>query len=128
MRLVKYNNYPQAFFNEFNNCEKESFSPEYKVLNEENDYNVVISVPGYQKEDFVIKVEKNLLIISSEINEESEAKDWKQAFRKSFEQRFRLSEKVENEKIEASYNNGILEIRIPKKEEEAVVSRQIQIA
>ncbi|MBI9035876.1 MAG: Hsp20/alpha crystallin family protein [Bacteroidales bacterium] len=128
MRLVRFNNYPDFFNTEFNTESFKSFTPEYKVLNEETHYKVIMSVPGYQKDDFGIKTEKNLLIISSEIKEESETKDWKQSFRKSFEQRFRLSEKLDSEKIEASYTNGILEITIPKKEEAAVVSRQIEIA
>ncbi len=128
MRLVRYNNFPEVLFNEMNNCTYDSFNPEYKVLDEENGYNVVLSVPGYQKDDFQIKVEKNVLFIASEIKEEKENKDWKHSFRKSFEQRFRLSEKMDSEKISAAYNNGILEIHLPKKEEEAIISRQIEIA
>ncbi len=128
MRLVRFNNYPGNFNNELNVRNYNNFNPEYRVLNEESGYNVVLSVPGFQKDDFQIKVEKNALIISAEIKEEEENKDWKQSFRKSFEQRFRLSDKLESEKIAASYSNGILEIKVPMKEEEAEVSRQIEIA
>lgn len=74
-----------------------------------------------KKDDFKIDVEGNMLTISSEKEESKEEKE-KRFTRKeynysSFSRSFTLLEEINKEKIEASYEEGILKIALPRKEE-----------
>lgn len=78
-------------------------------------------IPGFSKEDVAIEVDKDILTISSEVQEENEVKT-EQFTRKEFEKRsfkrsFNLPETVNQDSIKGSYENGILSIELPKKEE-----------
>jgi len=81
-----------------------------------------MSAPGFEKGDFKIELNNSLLTISSEKKIENETKEGQQFTRRefsyqSFSRAFTLPETVEGEKIAAKYENGILSINIPKKEE-----------
>ncbi len=96
-------------------------------------YQVELNAPGRTKEDFEIKVDNNLLTIRYEKKEaaeksENEATTLRQEFKfKSFQRSFTLDEKVQTESIEAKYDNGILKVTLPKKEEVKVTPKQIAI-
>ncbi len=90
----------------------------------EDNENVVLEVaaPGLDKKDFNIAVEKDQLIISATKEAQAEDKEEGKWTRKefnyqSFKRSFHLSDKIETDKIEAEYNNGILKLVLPKKEE-----------
>jgi HSP20 family protein len=90
----------------------------------EDNENVVLEVaaPGLDKKDFNITVEKDQLIISATKEAQAEDKEEGKWTRKefnyqSFKRSFHLSDKIETDKIEAEYNNGILKLVLPKKEE-----------
>lgn len=90
----------------------------------EDNENVVLEVaaPGLDKKDFNITVEKDQLIISATKEAQAEDKEEGKWTRKefnyqSFKRSFHLSDKIETEKIEAEYHNGILKLVLPKKEE-----------
>jgi len=105
--------------------------PKTNVLENEKDYSVEMMVPGYDKSDFQLNVENNMLIVSANKEEKKEEKnDSKVIFREysvqSFERSFTLSNDVDSNKIEAKYENGVLSIHIPKKEE-AIVKKLIKI-
>lgn len=91
-------------------------------INENNDnYEVSLAVPGLKKDDFKIDVNGNMLTISSEKEETKEEKD-KTFTRKeynysSFSRSFTLPEEVNKEKIEAKYEEGVLKLTLPRKEE-----------
>jgi HSP20 family protein len=96
-----------------------------------NGYELEFSVPGRNKEDFKINVENSLLTVSYEKKEQAEAKDIK-AIRKEFsfqgfKRSFNLDEKINAEGIEAKYENGILRVFLPKKEEVKNSPKQISI-
>jgi HSP20 family protein len=81
----------------------------------EDNENVVLEVaaPGLDKKDFNITVEKDQLIISATKEAQAEDKEEGKWTRKefnyqSFKRSFHLSDKIETDKIEAEYNNGIL--------------------
>ena len=86
-----------------------------------------------KKEDFKIDVDGNILTISSEKEESNEEKDEKFTRREysysSFTRSFTLPEEVNREKIEAVYENGVLKLNLPKKEEvkKAAASRHIAV-
>lgn len=92
-------------------------------ISEDND-NVILEVaaPGLDKKDFNVVIEKDQLVISAskEANtEEKEDGKWtrKEFNYQSFKRSFHISDKIEVEKIGAEYNNGILKLTLPKKEE-----------
>ena len=95
--------------------------PKVNIKEDENGYVVEMAAPGMTKEDFNIKLDQNLLTISSEKNEENKEDDSRYSKREfayhSFQRSFTLPDSADGEKIEASYENGILLVNIPKKEE-----------
>ena len=75
------------------------------------------------KDDFKVEIDGNLLTIVSEKNHENEVKEGERYSRRefsyqSFQRSFQLpKEVVDADKIEAKYENGVLRLLIPKKEE-----------
>lgn len=93
-------------------------------IRETNDsYEVEMAAPGMSKKDFNIELDNNLLSISSEKQNETEQKEGERFTKKEFSyQSFRRSftlpkEVVDGDKINARYDNGVLYLTIPKKEE-----------
>ena len=88
----------------------------------ENNFLVELMAPGLKKEDFNIELNNDLLTISSEVKTEKtegeEGKFTRKEFSfSSFKRSFTLPETVNQEAITASYDNGILKLTLPKKEE-----------
>ena len=95
--------------------------PAVNVVENSNEYKVSLAVPGMKKSDFEIGVQGNMLTISSEKEQTKEEKD-EQYTRKefsysSFSRSFSLPEDVKQDKIEAVYEEGVLKISLPKREE-----------
>jgi HSP20 family protein len=80
-----------------------------------------LAAPGLKKEDFKVNVHENTLIISTDKkdeNTETFGKYTRKEFNFStFKRSFTLPKTVDNEKIVATYNDGVLGLEIPKKEE-----------
>ena len=88
----------------------------------ENAYAVELMAPGLKKEDFNIELDNDLLTISSEVKTEKTEQEEGKYTRKefsyiSFRRSFTLPETVNAEDINAAYQDGILKITLPKKEE-----------
>jgi len=102
-------------------------------IRENNDgFMVEVAAPGMKKEDFKIELDNNLLVISSEKQENNEEKKGEFTRREfsyqSFQRSFTLPKSVEETQIAASYADGVLNIRIPKREEsKAKPKRMIEI-
>lgn len=97
-------------------------SPAVNITENEDQWSIDLAVPGMKKEDFKVELDKNLLSISAEVKDEkAEEKDnyrLKEFSYSSFKRSFRIPEnKVEGTKINAQYENGVLRISVPKKEE-----------
>ena len=98
------------------------------IAENENGYSLEFNAAGRAKEDFVINVEKDLLTVSFEKKETGEQKFIKKEFSaNSFKRSFSLDNKINTEAIEAKYDNGILKIFLPKKEEVKNAPKQITI-
>jgi HSP20 family protein len=89
----------------------------------ETDTKLVIELaaPGLKKEDFKVEIDNNLLIISCEKGEEKEDTKKENYYRRefnyqSFYRSFNLPEYIDENKIEATYKEGILHVTISKKE------------
>lgn len=91
---------------------------------EENDdaYILNVSAPGMKRDQFKVELENDVLTIAGEVKEENENKDKHFTMREfsldSFSRSFNLPEgKVDDSKIEARYEDGVLRIALPKREE-----------
>ncbi|MCZ8214898.1 MAG: Hsp20/alpha crystallin family protein [Cyclobacteriaceae bacterium] len=146
MSLIKYNsvvndfvptsfsNVIDRFFNESvartGGSSAYSFVPKVDVFEDENAFEVQVAVPGMNKEDFKIDINEDRLTISGERKYSKERKE--NNFRSietsygSFSRTFTLPDNIDVNKIEATYNNGILELTLPK-DEKKVVKTSIRI-
>ena len=95
--------------------------PAVNIMDDKDEYRLYFAVPGMKKDDFNIDVEGNMITISCEKEESKDEKE-KNYTRKeynfySFNRSFTLPEEINREKIEATYENGLLMVWLPKKEE-----------
>ena len=109
--------------------------PAVNIKENENFYELELMVPGRTKSDFHIELKENILSVSFEKTESSEesGEDFShQEFTfESFTRKFTLPEdRVDNDKITATYDAGILKVNLPKSPEEVKkeVSRNIKIS
>lgn len=103
--------------------------PKLNVSEDENGYQMEFLVPGIQKEDVKISVEKGTLTISYEApSKQEERKMLRHEFKTgSFKRSYYLDEKTNADAIEAKYENGILFLSLPKKEEVKAAAKEITI-
>jgi HSP20 family protein len=137
MTLVKYNPFKpyktlpintmiDDFFgsslSDFLGTEFTSSTPSVNIVENNDDYKIEVAAPGLGKEDFNIEVDNNNLIISatkeSNIEDNQEGKYTRREFNySSFKRSFHLSEEINRDAINASYENGVLTITLGKKDE-----------
>lgn len=105
----------------FDRLFRQNSVPAVNISENQDDFAVTMAAPGLEKGDFKIDVRNNLLVISSEKEDTTEQQEKgykrKEYSYNSFSRSFTLPEQVDKDKIEASYEDGILKLRIPKKEE-----------
>lgn len=97
-------------------------TPAVNVTESTDNYTLEIAAPGLDKNDFNISVEKDQLIISASKKNPGEEKTETKWKRKefnyqSFRRTFQITDAIETNHIEASYQNGILTILLPKRED-----------
>lgn len=98
--------------------------PAVNIKETDSSFGIELAAPGKTKEDFNIEIDHNVLTISSEEKseksekEETEGKYTRKEFSySSFRRAFTLPETVNTESINATYENGVLNVTLPKKEE-----------
>lgn len=107
--------------------------PAVNVTENGNHYTVSLAAPGLKKDDFKIDVEGNMLTISSEKEEKKEQKDEKYTRKEysysSFSRSFTIPDDVKGDAIDAHYENGVLNVILPRKEEakKAAASKRIAV-
>ena len=96
-------------------------SPSVNIVEQDHQFNMHLAAPGLEKNDFAIRVENDYLIVSAEKKSEKEETDKRFTRREfnysSFKRSFQLEDSIDREKISAAYENGVLNITLPKKEE-----------
>ncbi|TYA78594.1 Hsp20/alpha crystallin family protein [Seonamhaeicola marinus] len=107
--------------------------PKVNIKETADAFVVDMAVPGLKKSDFNIDLDNHILSISTEIKEEGEHHEDYYTRREfgysSFKRTFTLPESVDDGKIDAKYQDGILSIHLPKKEEaKQKPARTIQIS
>lgn len=107
--------------------------PAVNITENKEKFELAVAVPGMKKEDFYIDVEGNLLTISAEKEEKKDERNDKITRQEynyaSFSRTFTLPEDVKKEGIEASYEDGVLTLALPKREEakQMAASRHIAV-
>ncbi len=106
--------------------------PAVNISEDEKSYSVEVVAPGFKKEDFKINVDDDLLTISAESKQENKEGEGKAYSRReysysSFTRSFRLPENAKDDAIAARYKDGVLEITIPKTEQQQKASKKIDI-
>lgn len=134
MTLVKVNNnlsrsldgMMKELFNEFPTTVSKTFRedvlnfPPVNITETDAAYRVELSAPGFDKPDFSVQLEGNILTIST-AKKEAESNEAGKVIRKEFSYKgfkrsFTIDEKIDAEHIVARYENGILKLDLPKKE------------
>lgn len=107
-------------------------APQIKINLTENDksYSVRAEIPGVKKEDIKVDVDGNQISIRAEVKQEKEEKNGervicRECYQGSSYRSFSLGSNVDESKVEARYDNGILELTLPKKN--GISAKQIQI-
>jgi HSP20 family protein len=145
MTLVKFNRRPfEGSFNNFvddlftnlpvltkNDSDQAlGFAP-VNIKETEKNYNIEIVAPGFEKADFKVNVDEQILTISAEKKDEVKEENEKQIRReysyRSFKRSFTLDEKTDVNGIDAKYVNGVLTLNLPKKVEVKTPAQQINI-
>jgi HSP20 family protein len=118
----------EEFFKPFNTLfeggnmwNKLSKIPPVNILETPNDYTLMLAVPGFKKEDFIIDLNGNYITISLDQKQEWEKEEDNFTRREfdyfTFTRSFTLPEDIMFDRIEAKYVDGILKLMLPKKEE-----------
>jgi HSP20 family protein len=103
------------------------------VRETEKQYELDVIAPGCRKEDFNIRLEDNMLVVSMEAKEENQKSDAKNTWvrneysLRSFSRSFTLDETVDLNQINATYTDGILRISLAKSEKAARQTRSISV-
>ena len=139
-----FNSFPFMFNDDFftkdlfnwglsNNSQTGTTIPAVNIKETPDAFEVEMAAPGMTKDDFKIELDGNMLTISSEKEDSKESKDAKYTRKEysysSFSRSFTLPEEVNQEKIEANYQDGVLHVTLPKKEEakKLAVSKHIAV-
>jgi len=97
--------------------------PAVNIKETDTAFSLELAAPGKTKEDFAIEIDHNVLTISSEVKSENEQKDDTGRYTRrefsysSFRRAFTLPDSINSDTINATYENGVLHVTLPKKEE-----------
>lgn len=97
--------------------------PAVNIQEREDRFTIELAAPGKAKEDFNIELDNDLLTISSEQKTENQTENKAKHYTRrefsyhSFKRSFTLPESIDISAIKASYENGVLNVELPKREE-----------
>ena len=129
---TSFNRLIERFFNESNGRSggsAYSFVPKVDIIENEKAFEILLAVPGMNKEDFKIDLKDNRLTISGERKFGRDEKHFRSIETQygAFRREFILPENVDGEKIQARYSDGILELVLPK-DEKKLLKTTIKVA
>ena len=118
------------FFNDgLEDTELTTWSPSVDIVEDNDAFVVTADLPGLSKKDISINIKENMLTISGErkIEKKDEKKNYFRTERRygSFKRSFQLTDQVIEDKIAASFKDGVLTVNVPKAEE--VKPKEIEI-
>ena len=100
------------------------------VTESDKDYTVVAEIPGAKKEDIQVSVERGTVMIAARVEKASEEKQGERVIRRerysgSMQRAFTLDTPIDEAHVDASYENGVLRLTLPKTQ--ATPQRKIEI-
>ncbi len=126
-----FNGLLNSALNDFSPANFTSTQPPVNVLETVAGFRLDVAAPGLGKEDFTVKVEKNVLTVTGkkEVKAEEGVKVHRHEFAFSnFERSFRLPQTIDTDSVTAIYNNGILHVELTRKPELQPVVKTIEVA
>ncbi|MEI8049018.1 MAG: Hsp20/alpha crystallin family protein [Bacteroidota bacterium] len=110
-----------------------TYKPAANVREDEKNYTIELALPGFTKDEISISFEEEVLTVTAGRQPKEEVKGqkytWNEFGHKSkYERSFQLPETVDADQISAKFENGILNVTLPKKEVQPAVVKQITIA
>jgi HSP20 family protein len=107
-----YNDYHERYFAQ----------PATNVFETENDFRLQLAIPGLKKEEVSLNFQNDLLTVKAEVENKTESQSEESRYLRkefrafNFEKQYNVPETVDVEKISAKFENGILQVILPKKE------------
>lgn len=106
-------------------------NPPVNIHENKDGFHLELVAPGLKKEDFKVNIDNGLLTVGYEKKSETENSEYKTHRREfnftSFKRSFRIDDVVNTETIQAKYEDGILKLYLPKKEEVKALPKEINI-
>jgi len=139
MTLVKVNNNGHRSISQFVDeifqgfpVKDENFGfPPVNIHETADAYHLELSAPGRSKEDFKLSLDNGQLTISFEKKAEAPTEEYKTVRKefsfRSFKRSFNLDDKIDTNGIQAKYENGVLKLLLPKKEQVKESAKQINV-
>ena len=122
--------FPVLFRDDFNKVHTMQKVP-VNVTETDLSYKLEVVAPGYEKSNFKVTLDKDVLTISAEykeINKEQKEKQIRREYAaKSFKRSFTIDQTINAKEIDAQYVNGVLTVQLPKKQEEKKITAEITI-
>ncbi|MGN6616920.1 MAG: Hsp20/alpha crystallin family protein [Ilyomonas sp.] len=119
--------------NIFGNSRQGRSLPAVNISEDDKCFSVDVVAPGFNKEDFKVNIEDDVLTISAERKTENNEEDKNKQYSRreysysSFTRSFRLPENAKDDEVSATYKDGILKLNIPKTENQTKVKKEIQV-
>ena len=123
-------------FKEFDNMEKKLYGRragrmmKTDVREKDDNYEVVIDLPGFKKEEIGLELNNGYLIVSANKGLDKDEKDKKgklirqERYSGSMQRSFYVGENITEEDIKASFKHGVLNLTLPKKEKEKLPEKK----
>lgn len=106
-------------------------NPPVNIHENKDGFHLELVAPGLKREDFKVNIDNGLLTVGYEKKSETENSEYKTHRREfnftSFKRSFRIDDVVNTESIQAKYEDGILKLYLPKKEEVKALPKEINI-
>jgi HSP20 family protein len=131
-RLFNLDNFFDDFLTSPLAISKQEIAPKVDIKEMDGHYEIIAEVPGLDKEDVNIEINKDVLTIKSEKETKKEEKDedgnyiYKERSYRAFQRQFRLPENANIEDIDAKMEKGLLTIKLEKIEPEPAKKIQIK--
>ena len=125
-----FNGLPVVLNDGYNFLTKQGYVP-VNIKEVSSGYILDVAAPGFEKTDFKVNIDNNVLTVSAEKKSEEKVENEKQVRKeysyRSFKRSFTIDDKIDATAVEASYVNGVLKLNLPKKAEVREAAKDIKI-
>lgn len=121
---------PGLLNEEVSSLSKQAYIP-VNIRESQDGYTMEVVAPGFEKGDFRINLEDNILTIYTDKKKDNNSQDVRQVRReygfRNFKRSFTIDEMIDATTIDASYVNGVLVLNLPKKKEVKEAAKEITV-